>query len=89
MWAFRMRRSCWFSTTILKIVVEGMTLGVPHVWTLWLEVSKGILPEKHLAPKIPKIMAVNYCGRQLARRLGMATPAYHKKLGATSHPGAC
>ena len=34
-------------------------------------------------------MAVNYCGRQLARRLGWAAPAYHKKEGATPHPGAC
>ena len=34
-------------------------------------------------------MAVNYCGHQLARRLGWAAPAYHKKEGAIPHPGAC
>ena len=49
-------------------------------------VSKRILSVKHLAPKI---MAVNYCGRQLARRLAWAAPAYHKKEGATPRPGAC
>ena len=32
-------------------------------------------------------MAVNYCGRQLARWLGWSAPAYHIKEGATSHPG--
>ena len=52
-------------------------------------VSKGMLPVKHLAPIILKIMAVNYCGLQLARRLGWATPAYHKKEGVTPHPGTC
>ena len=30
-------------------------------------------------------MAVDYCGRQLARRLGWATPAYHKNEGETPH----
>ena len=44
---------------------------------------------RHLAPNILKIMAVNYCWRQLARKLGWAAPAYHKKEGATPHPGAC
>ena len=34
-------------------------------------------------------MAVNYCGRQLARRLRWVAPAYHKKEGATRHPGTC
>ena len=34
-------------------------------------------------------MTVNYCGRQLARSLGWTAPAYHKKEGATPHPGAC
>ena len=33
-------------------------------------------------------MAVNYCGRQLARTLGWTAPAYHKKEGATQNPGA-
>ena len=32
--------------------------------------------------------AVNYCGCQLAQRLGWATPAYHRKEGASLHPGA-
>ena len=45
-----------------------------------------MLPVRHPAPKI---MAVNYCLLQLARRLGWAAPAYHKKEGATPHPGAC
>ena len=53
---------------------------------LWFEASKGMLHVKHLAPKI--LMAVNYCVRQLARRLGWAAPAYHRKEGATPHPGA-
>ena len=34
---------------------------------------------KHLAQKIHKIMAVNYCGHQLARRLE----------GTAPHPGVC
>ena len=33
-------------------------------------------------------MAVIYCGCQLARSLRWAAPAYHKKEGATPHPGA-
>ena len=49
----------------------------------------GMHPEKHQAPKILKIMAVNYCGCQLDRWLGWAAPAYHKNEGATPHPGAC
>ena len=48
--------------------------------------SKGMLLVKHLAPKI--IMAVNYCGRKLAQSLRWAAFAYHKKDGATPHPGA-
>ena len=48
-----------------------------------------MLPVKHPVKKILKIMAVNYCGRQLARRFRLAAPAYHKKEGATPHPGAC
>ena len=35
------------------------------------------------------IMAVNYCGRQIAGRLRWVAPVYHKKGGATPHPGAC
>ena len=66
-----------------------MTSGLPQVCKLILGVSKGMLPVKHLAQKILKIMAVNYCGRQLARRLGWAAPAYHKNKRATPHPGAC
>ena len=62
-----------------------MTLGLPQICKLSLGVSKGMLHVKHLAPK--NLMAVNYCGRQLARRLGWASPAYHKKDGATSHSG--
>ena len=46
-----------------------------------------MLPVRHLAPKI--LLAVNYCGRQLAWRFGWASPAYHEKEGATLHPGAC
>ena len=45
-----------------------------------------MLPVKHLAQKILKIMAVNYCGRQQDRRYGWAAPAYHKKEVATTHP---
>ena len=50
---------------------------------------EGHAPCKHLAPNILSTMAVNYCGRQLTRRLvWSATPAYHKKERATLHPGA-
>ena len=48
-----------------------------------------MLPVKHLAPKILKIIAVDYCERQQTQRLGLAAPAYHKNEGATPHPGAC
>ena len=49
-----------FYTTFLEIIVEVMTSGVPQVYKLWLWISKGMLPVKHPAPKIP--MAVK--GRQ-------------------------
>ena len=39
-----------------------------------------MLPVKHVAPKI--LMIVNYCRRQLARRLYWAASAYHKEEGA-------
>ena len=45
-----------------------------------------MLPVKQLSPK--SLMEVNYCGSQLAQRLG-AAPAYHKKEGATPNPDAC
>ena len=77
----------WFSTTFLKIAVEVMASGLPQVSKMWLGISKGVLPVKHLAPKI--LMTVNYCGRQLAQWLGLAAPAYHTKEGATPHPGVC
>ena len=68
-----------------------MTYGLPQVCYLWLRISKGMLHVRHLAPKI--LMAVNYCGRQLAEGLGLAAPAYHRKgatmEGATPHPGSC
>ena len=41
--------SNWFSTTFLTIVVEVMTLGLPQVCNLWLGVSRGMLPLKHVA----------------------------------------
>ena len=63
-----------------------MASGLPQVCKLWLGVSKGMLPLKHLAPQI--LMAVNYyCWRQLARWLGWAEPAYHVEEGATQHLG--
>ena len=40
---------------------------------------------EHLPPNI--VMTVNYCGRQLARRLWWAAPTYHKKEGAIPCPG--
>ena len=40
-------------------------------------ISKGRLPVTHIAPKI--LMEMNYCERQLAQRLGLAAPAYHKR----------
>ena len=48
-----------------------------------------IHPLSGAAQKIPKIMAVNYSGHQLTRRLGCAAPAYHKNEGVTPQPGAC
>ena len=53
---------------------------------LWLGVSKGMFAVRHLAQKI--LMAVDYCGRQLARILGWAAPAYLKEKDATPHHGA-
>ena len=79
----------WFSATFRIIVVEVMTSGLPHVCKLWLGVSKGLLPMKHLTPRILKIMEDNYYWCQLARRLGWVVPACHKKDGATPHPGVC
>ena len=66
-----------------------MISGLSHVCELWLGVSKGMLPVKHLSQRIVKIMAVNYCGRQVGRMLGRAASAYHKKDGATPHHGVC
>ena len=74
----------WLST-FLKIVVHCGASGLTQVCKLWFGVSKGMLPVKHLDPQI--LMAVKYCGRQLAQRLVWAVPAYHKKEGATPHPG--
>ena len=51
--------------------------------------KQDMLPVKHLAQKILKIMAVNYCWRQLARRLGWMAPACHENEGATLHHWAC
>ena len=48
---------------------------------------QGHVSVKHLAPKI--LMADNYCGRLLVKRLGWAAPAYRRKEGATQHLGAC
>ena len=62
------------SITFLEIVVEVMTSGLPQVTNLCFGLSKDMLPVRDLAPK--KFMAVNYCGRHLARRLGLAAPAY-------------
>ena len=64
-----------------------MTSRLPQVCKLWMGVSKGMLPVKYLVKAM--LMAVNYCRRQQARRLGWATPAYHKEEGATPHPGVC
>ena len=79
----------WFSAIFLNVVVEVITLGLPPACKLWFGVSKGMIPVRHLAPKILKIMAVNYCGCQLDGRLTWVAPAYHKNEGATPHPGAC
>ena len=40
--------------------------------------KQGHAPVKHIAPKI--LIAANYCGSKLPRRLGSVTPAYHKKV---------
>ena len=75
----------WYSTTFHKIVIDVMTSGLPQVNRLWLGVSNGVLPIKYLTQKI---MAFNYCGRQVARMLFWVAPAYHKKEGAAPLPGA-
>ena len=62
------RYNLWWSGKRDRVGGVGVIpLGLQHVCKLWLEVSKDILPVKHLAPKI---VAVNYCGCQLAQRLG-------------------
>ena len=71
---------------ISKTCGRGITSGLPQVCELWLGVNKGKHPVRHLTLKI---MAFNSCGRQLARWLGWAAPAYYKKEGETLHPGAC
>ena len=68
-------------------MVEVMTSELPQVCKLWYRVSKGMHPVKYQDQKI--LMAVNYCWHQLARRLGLAAPAYHKMEGATMHSGTC
>ena len=70
-------------------MVEVFTSGLQQVCELWLGVSKGMLPVRDYNNKKLQIMAVSYCGRQLARRLGWVTPVYHDEEGATPHPGAC
>ena len=85
-----MWRSCLpelVSPTFLKIVVDVPNLGLPQICKLWIGVGKDILPVRHLAPRI--LNELNYCGRQLARRLGWAAPAFHKEKDATPHPGTC
>ena len=49
---------------------------------LWQSFT-GMLFVRHLAPQI--LMAVDFCGCQIAQRLGWARPAHHKKEGATPH----
>ena len=44
-----------------------------------------MLHVRYLPPKV--LMAVSYCGRQLARKLGKVAPTYHRKEGATPHSG--
>ena len=46
-----------------------------------------MLPVGHPAPEI--LMAVNYCGCQLAQSFGCVAPAYHEKEGATPLSWAC
>ena len=48
--------------------------------------KQGHAPCRTSSSKI--LMAVSCCQRQLARRLRWVSPAYHKKEGATQHPGA-
>ena len=50
-----------------------------------VSVSKDLLRVKY--PALNILIAVIYCGRQLARRFGWAAPASHKKEGPTPHPG--
>ena len=69
-----------FSTTFLKIVL-GTATGLNTV----TRGRKGMFGVKRIAAKI--IMAVNYSGRKLAQIFSWAAPAYHKREGATTHPG--
>ena len=66
-----------------------MTSALPQVCRLLLVLCKGMLPVRHQAPIILKVVAVNYCVRQLAKWLGWAAHAYPKKKSATQHPGMC
>ena len=52
------------------VMVTILLLGLVSLGRLWLGVSKGMLHVENLAPTILNIMAVNYFGRQPARRLG-------------------
>ena len=60
-----------------------MTLGLSHDCKLWLRLSKGMLPVKHVVQKI--LIAVNYCGRLLPQRLGFLASAYHEMEAAILH----
>ena len=42
--------------------------GLQQICKLWFGVGKGVLPVKHLTPQI--FIPPNYCGCQVARRLG-------------------
>ena len=80
---------------IQRAVMKDVTKTVDHyfniiLYIIILHITTILFPVKHLAQeKILQIMAVNYCGRQLAQSLRWAAPAYRKKEGDTPHPGAC
>ena len=74
----------------LIVVVEVdvfTTSGLSQVCNPWLAVSKGMFPIRRVSPQI--LMALDYCGCQLALNLGSVAPAYHDEDGAIPTPEAC
>ena len=77
--------SC-FSTTFLIIVVEVVTPGLPQVCKLCLGVSKGMLPVRHLAPKILN-HGSQFLWAPTSPEFVVDGTCLQQKEDATPHPG--